>query len=119
MTSAVDVSSLLMLRELQRPGAPDVVGRIVGKFLLEAEERMGVLDAAVATRDARQLEQAAHAMKGIAGTVGANEMRALSAELEARARNGSTDGADVLVRDLHLAFARARPTFDALCGVGG
>jgi len=28
---AVDVSSLLMLRQLQKPGAPDAVGRIVDR----------------------------------------------------------------------------------------
>ena len=111
---AVDVSSLLMLRELQRPGAPDAVGRIVSRFLEEADERLDVLDRAVAERDAKLLEQAAHAMKGIAGTVGANEVREIAWRLEQLGRSGMTDGSIEGVDELHGAFSRARPTFEAL-----
>jgi HPt (histidine-containing phosphotransfer) domain-containing protein len=115
-TDAVDVSSLLFLRQMQRPGAQDAVGRIVDRFLEETPERVATLRTAIDGDDARLLEQAAHAMKGIAGTVGANEMRDVAELLENLGRAGSTAGARRLVDDLESALTRARPIFEGLKG---
>ena len=111
---AVDPSSLLLLRQLQKPGAPDVVGRILGRFLEETPQRMAALHSAVEHDDARALEQAAHALKGIAGTVGANEMASIAQELEQRGRAGATAGAQQRVEDLQAAFERAQPILNDL-----
>ncbi|HEY3058596.1 MAG TPA: Hpt domain-containing protein [Chloroflexota bacterium] len=113
---AVDVSSLLMLRELQKPGSPDAVGRIVDRFLAESPQRIAALRTAIRNDDARLLEQAAHALKGIAGTVGANEMRDIAHRLEQLGRQGSTAGAGHQTAELEAALARARPIFDRLRG---
>ena len=115
-SEAVDVSSLLMLRQMQRPGAQDAVGRIVDRFLEETPERVATLRTAIENSDAHLLEQAAHAMKGIAGTVGANEMRDVADLLENLGRTGTTDGAHGLVVALEHALTRARPVFEALKG---
>jgi HPt (histidine-containing phosphotransfer) domain-containing protein len=115
-SEAVDVSSLVMLRQMQRPGAQDAVGRIVDRFLEETPERVATLRTAIEGSDARLLEQAAHAMKGIAGTVGANEMRDVAQQLEHLGRTGTTDGARSLVDDLENALTRARPIFESLKG---
>jgi HPt (histidine-containing phosphotransfer) domain-containing protein len=115
-SEAVDVSSLLMLRQMQRPGAQDAVGRIVDRFLEETPERVATLRTAIENSDAHLLEQAAHAMKGIAGTVGANEMRDVADQLENLGRTGTTDGAHSLVVALEHALTRARPVFEALKG---
>jgi HPt (histidine-containing phosphotransfer) domain-containing protein len=104
----------VLLRQLQQPGKPDVVARIVDRFLEETDERVDSLRTAVETRDSRKLEDAAHALKGIAGTVGANEILALAVSLEQIGRDGRTDGAADLVIDLELALRRARPIFDRL-----
>src|SRR3954452_10789968 len=106
---AVDLSSLLMLRQLQKPGAPDAVGRILGRFLEETPQRMTALRIALERDDPRGLEQAAHALKGIAGTVGANEMASIAHDLELRGRAGATSGAHQRIEDLQTAFERAQP----------
>jgi HPt (histidine-containing phosphotransfer) domain-containing protein len=111
---AVDVSSLEQLRRLQQPGAPDVVARIAGRFLDETSERVATLLRAVSLADARELERAAHALKGIAGTVGANEIRDVAQQLERVGREGRTDGAQDLVAALDTAVARARPIYERL-----
>ena len=111
----VDVSSLLALRELQKPGQPDVVARIVSRFLEESDERIRALRTAIATGDASALERAAHALKGIAGTVGANEMMRLAVQLEQFGRDKRIDGAADLVVELERALDHARPIFDGLC----
>jgi HPt (histidine-containing phosphotransfer) domain-containing protein len=110
----VDPSMLLGLRELQQPGKPDAVTRIIDRFLEESDERLRVLRLAAETNDAPGIERAAHALKGIAGTVGANEILQLTVRLEQIGRDGHTVGATGLVKDLEAAFSRARPIFDRL-----
>jgi HPt (histidine-containing phosphotransfer) domain-containing protein len=114
MREPVDVSSLLLLRQMQPPGTPDAVARIVTRFLEETDQRLEALRQACLNGDSKALENAAHALKGIAGTVGATEMSDLSARLEQFGREGRVDGATQLVIDLESALGRARPVFDRL-----
>jgi HPt (histidine-containing phosphotransfer) domain-containing protein len=111
---AVDISSLVALRQLQAPGKPDRVGRIVDRFLEETPERLAALRAATANGNPGALEAAAHALKGIAGTVGANEMRDLAAGLEHLGRGGSTLGASEVIIALEASLDRARAVFEPL-----
>ena len=116
MRQAVDVSSLMELRQLQQPGKPDAIARIVDHFLAETSQRLATLHSAISAGDAKLLEQAAHALKGISGTVGANEMLDLAVRLEEYGRSGRTDDAADVVTALEGALARARPIFDSLRG---
>jgi two-component system, sensor histidine kinase and response regulator len=113
---AVDLSSLAMLRTLQKPGATDAVGRIVDRFLEETAERLSTLHHAVQADDPRLVEQSAHALKGIAGTVGANEMHDLARQLEQLGRAGSTAGASALLEQLQMSYARAKPVYEHFRG---
>jgi HPt (histidine-containing phosphotransfer) domain-containing protein len=110
----VDISSLQALRQLQRPGAPDGVARIVTSFLEETDGRLEALRRAAEASDAQGLEQAAHALRGISGTVGANEMHDLAMRLEQIGRAGHTAGAADLLTELESALGRARPILDRL-----
>jgi HPt (histidine-containing phosphotransfer) domain-containing protein len=110
----VDTSSLLMLRQLQQPGKPDAVSRIIVRFLEETEQRLEQMRRAVDRADAVALERAAHALLGIAGTVGATELLGLAVRLEQIGRQGRIDGAADLVAELTSAFGRARPIFEGL-----
>ena len=86
----VDVSSLLALRQLQRPGGPDRVARIITSFLEESAARLEGLRQAATAGDARALQHSAHALRGISGTVGATEMCDLAVRLEQIGRDGHT-----------------------------
>ena len=116
MRQPVDLSSLLELRQLQQPGKPDAIGRIVSRFLEETVQRLATLRSAVDSGDAQLLEQSAHALRGISGTVGANEMLDLAVRLEEFGRSGHVDGAADLVSELEVALGRARPIFAQLRG---
>jgi len=116
MRLAVDVSSLMQLRQLQQPGKPDAIARIVDRFLEETTQRLATLHRAIDTDDVILLEQTAHALKGISGTVGANEMLDLAVRLEEFGRDGRTDGVAEVVTALEGAVDRARPIFDRLRG---
>jgi len=110
----VDVSALLQLRRLLPPGKPDGVARIVARFLSETPERLAALRQAADAGDRHKIEQGAHALKGIAGTVGANELLDLAVGLEQIGREGRIQDAADLVRQLESALGRARPVFDRL-----
>jgi HPt (histidine-containing phosphotransfer) domain-containing protein len=114
MQDPVDASSLVLLRQLQQPGKPDIVARIISRFLEETDERVLTLRAAADTGDSKKLESAAHALRGIAGTVGATEILQLAVRLEQIGREGRTNGAADLVTDLEFAVGRARPIFKRL-----
>jgi HPt (histidine-containing phosphotransfer) domain-containing protein len=88
-----------------------VVARIVSRFLEESEQRLAALRLAGENDDPPALERAAHALKGIAGTVGANEMLELAVRLEHMGREGRTQDGVELVHELELALNRARPIF--------
>lgn len=119
VSEAVDASSLLELRRLQPAGRPDVVGRILERFFTESEQRLQSLHAALARRDAPAIERAAHALKGIAGTVGAHEMGDLAVRLEQRGRQGSLQDVAQLVDELDAALPRARAIFEQVLGSPG
>jgi HPt (histidine-containing phosphotransfer) domain-containing protein len=114
VSEPIDISGLLELRRLQAPGRPDAVARIVGRFLEESVERVTTMDRAAAADDAPGLERTAHALKGIAGTVGANEMLELAVRLEQIGREGHTRGAGQLVTELKAAFRRAHSVYQRL-----
>jgi HPt (histidine-containing phosphotransfer) domain-containing protein len=114
MAQPVDVSSLVMLRQLQKPGRPDAVSRIIARFLEESAARLESLRLAVRDGDAQALERAAHALKGITGTVGAHEMHDIALQLERLGREGQTSGAGDLLTALDASFARSRPLLTAL-----
>jgi len=112
----VDVSALLQLGSLQKPGAPDIVGRILNRFFAESAERLQAIQSAVAAGDAQALERVAHALKGIAGTVGAHGVDRLAVRLEQLGREGRTQDAAPLVTELESALERTRTTFEQSLG---
>jgi HPt (histidine-containing phosphotransfer) domain-containing protein len=88
------------------PGANQFVNQIVAQYLAESTARIVTLKDAVTRGDALALRQAAHSLKGSAGTVGANRMADLCGELETLARGTTLDGSPALVAALDDEFAR-------------
>ena len=77
-------------------------------------QRLAALRQAAEAGDRHKLEQGAHALKGITGTVGANELHDLAVRLEQIGREGRIQDAADLVIQLESALGRARPVFDRL-----
>jgi signal transduction histidine kinase/CheY-like chemotaxis protein/HPt (histidine-containing phosphotransfer) domain-containing protein len=100
-----DPEILAGLRKMQRPGQPDVVKRIVDLYLKNLPLGVAAIRAAHDARDARALEAAAHKLKGSSSTLGARRVLKLCTLLETIGRQGTTDDAADLVRDLEAAAA--------------
>ncbi len=87
-TSALDHSVVARLRDLGPNSEGGFFAALVDDYLAVVVEVAPAIAAAVADADATALEEAAHALKGAAGNVGAIRVEALAAGLIRLARSG-------------------------------
>jgi signal transduction histidine kinase/chemotaxis response regulator CheB len=91
--AALDPAALDAVRALQRPGAPDLVARVVTLYLQNSERLVSDLQAAVDRGDAPVVRMAAHSLKSSSANVGAAYLSGLCKDLEGQAREGRLEGA--------------------------
>jgi CheY-like chemotaxis protein/HPt (histidine-containing phosphotransfer) domain-containing protein len=89
----LDQGALQVLRALQRPGRPDVLGRIIEMFNSDAPRLLGELKVAAAANDTEAVRLAAHTLKSTCTNVGAVALSATCREIEQYARANDVDGA--------------------------
>jgi HPt (histidine-containing phosphotransfer) domain-containing protein len=106
----VDPDVLRELTEFRVPGEPDPVEDVVELFLELTPARLTELGQAAAAGDRQAVQALAHTIKGSAGTVGAQAVRAAAAAVEEAAEEDAVRGVS------HLAdvFDRTRPAITAL-----
>jgi two-component system sensor histidine kinase/response regulator len=100
------------------PGEPDVVAELIDQFLDDAPTRVHVVRTAVTQRDAAGLRQAAHLFKGEAGSIGARELEAACARLEAMGASGNLASGLQALRGFEAAYEATREalqSFRARC----
>ena len=85
---------------------PGLFDQIVQSFLDDSRHGIAALRQAAAG-DADALRKAAHAIKGMCATIGAEGMRAICQELESLGATGSVTGASALIDRLTNEFQRA------------
>ncbi len=88
------------------------VADLVETFHEEAPGYLDAMDQALETGDTDKLRQAAHALKGTSGTLGARRLQALCKALEEHAREGTLDQAPEEVAEVHAVFDRTRQALD-------
>jgi signal transduction histidine kinase/DNA-binding response OmpR family regulator len=81
---------------------------VIGLFLADTPQRLQAIDAAVAARDAEALSQAAHAVKGSSGNVGAVAIHEAAGELETLAKAGWPEDAAARAQRLHALWDKTR-----------
>jgi two-component system sensor histidine kinase/response regulator len=87
---------------------------LVKTFREDVPSRIDALRAAASTGDARDLANAAHAMKSSSGSVGAKRMLAMASSLEQTARAGRIDGADAAIEQIAAEFRRVLVAYDGI-----
>ena len=70
---------------------------LVDLFLVDTPDRMESLNAALESKDAKALEEAAHALKSSCGNLGAMGLSVLFTEIEMKGRQSDLEGALPLV----------------------
>jgi PAS domain S-box-containing protein len=89
----VDPGVLQAFRQLQEPGALDVLTEFIDLFLSDLEIRRGQILHAVRARDAEGVRAASHALKSGAAYIGARELARICQEVESAARAGNIEAA--------------------------
>src|SRR2546421_1639212 len=82
----IDPAVLRNLADLLEGDGPGGLPEMIALFLQESTARLGRVRLALERGDARELERAAHSIKGSAGTFGAHRVRELADRIEQAAR---------------------------------
>lgn len=108
----VDLSVLTDLANLQQPGKPDLVNKLIKLFIEGANKNLSALRKAVAEDDPAAIKREAHSIKGSAGNIGARQMAALSRELEQKAHLNTE--AKILTSKLENGFKEVVKVLDSM-----
>ena len=95
-------------------GDSDLLREMVAVFLESSEAMLDDIRRAAASRDARAIERAAHALKGCLANLSANEAWQSAAFVEKLGREGVFDGLAGACAQLERAVERLRPAMSAL-----
>jgi len=96
----VNPAALARLRELGRPGEPDLLGELIDLYLADAPKLMNDLRQAVWREDAAAARKIAHTLKGSCGNLGTERLARLCLSLETLAKTGSLNGAEQTLADM-------------------
>jgi HPt (histidine-containing phosphotransfer) domain-containing protein len=111
-SGALDEAALLIMVD----GNQGLAGELAGIFLTDIEARMNEITSAVTARDAARLRAGAHALRGSAATMHADNVSAAAGALETMGRSGLLDGMQRALEELNVAMAILRPRLVALAG---
>ena len=114
----LSASTLKYLRELAGPETPEFMDELLATYLRDVPARMEAIRKAAGSRDAKALRQAAHALKGSSGNVGAQRLRKLCLLLEQLGANGTLDGAAELLSALEKEAVQTTAAIEAQRGGG-
>jgi two-component system, sensor histidine kinase and response regulator len=113
--AVLDESVLAELREYQNPGEPDFVTELIEVFSEDLTSRLVEISDALAAGDANRVPQAAHALKGASGELGARRMREICSRLELSAAEGSIAAAPAMARELEDEAVHVRAALATHC----
>ncbi len=80
--SAIDMSMLASIRQIQSDGEPDLLTELITLFFEDTPRRLLELENAASTGDLESVRKAAHTIKGSASSLGAKRLSALCSWLE-------------------------------------
>jgi two-component system sensor histidine kinase/response regulator len=99
--SAIDDKVLGRIRALQRPGRPDVLGRVIGMYLDGSPAQVASLIDALERRDGAHAARLAHDLRGSSGNLGATILAATLATVERDGRHGHLDDVAATAAAIH------------------
>lgn len=95
MNFEFDEKALDAIKALQRPGKPDILGKIVGMYLDKTPSLISDISDGIAQNDAARVKMAAHTLKSSSAYLGATTLADLCNQLETKAANDELAGASV------------------------
>jgi signal transduction histidine kinase/DNA-binding response OmpR family regulator len=113
-TDVIDMQALDQIRSLQRPGAPDVLARLLNLYLEKSPPQVAAIRKAADEGDAATLHAQAHSLKSSSANVGAQRVSALCRELEEMGRESRLESARASVDVLEHEYAQAERALQAM-----
>ena len=101
----LDQSVLEDLFALEDSGQPGLLKELVDYYVESTPQQIEQIRLAVAEKDCKRLERAAHALKGSSNSLGMKQLASLFLELEMKGRANSLDGIENILGQLEPAFA--------------
>ena len=102
----LDPAALDAIRELQRPGQPQLVARIVGAYHEESPRLLSELKRAAQAQDGDALARAAHSLRSSSANLGASRLAVLCKQLESSAREERLAGAEGVLEALENEYRK-------------
>lgn len=107
MLPPIDLTVIETLQQVQVPGEPNLLVELIDLFVSEAPTKLDNLRTALQQKDYVQVRRVAHNLKGGSGSLGANPMMKVCAEIEQKCKNNSLENLDSLLVQLEMEFMRA------------
>lgn len=104
--SPIDRSTLDVLSRLQKPGAPNILQKVINIYLPNSRELKDKLTLAINTANASLVRESAHALKSSSANVGATKLASLCKRLENMGRSDDLSEARTLQDRLEQEYAR-------------
>jgi HPt (histidine-containing phosphotransfer) domain-containing protein len=110
--ASLDENVLAALRQLQDSGESSIFEELIGLYLEDTPTRLVALREAVEARRADTVKTIAHTLKGSSGSMGAQGMSAICAELEDVDASGDLSKVPRLLERLEEEFGRVRAALE-------
>jgi HPt (histidine-containing phosphotransfer) domain-containing protein len=111
--STIDPRAWESIRSLQRPGQPDMLCKVIDKYLSSSRQLMDTMRTAVPQRDAGALHRTAHSLKSSSATLGARRLASLCKEVEAMGRTNVLNGVPALWEKIEAEYALVQEALTA------
>jgi len=112
----LDPTILAELRKYQKADEPDFVTELIGVFTNDLMSRLTQIRTGLMSVNAQLVNQAAHALKGASGELGAEGMREICSRLEVKTIHGSLEGAYSMMLELEAEAKLVRSELVLHCG---
>ena len=109
----LDPQALDRIRALQRPGAPNILKKVITLFLAEAPKLFEALRDAVAQSDCAAMQRAAHICKSSSANLGALKFAGLCEEMEHDAHAGSNEQSQTRLGLIEVEYEKMLLAFQA------
>ena len=99
-----DEKALDAIKALQRPGRPDILGKIVNMYLDKTPELIADIEGGIAANDAARVKMAAHTLKSSSAYLGATTLADQCNKLETKAANDDLADSNENVDNINTGF---------------
>ena len=100
----IEQSALSALRDLQMPGKPDILKKVINAYLSSSAPQIETLKEACSAEDIEKVQNSAHTLKSSSANVGAMELSELCKGLEMDCRNNMLDNIMPLISSIESEF---------------